>query len=151
MTEWITGHYDLLRALHLIAVIAWMAGLMYLPRLFVYHSLAPVGSERDEVFQVMERRLYRGIMVPSMIVVWALGLVLIVSRGGLDFVVENTWFHVKLAMVVAITGNQMLYGRWLRQFANGQRPLNHVVFRFLNELPFVLMIVAVLMVVLEPR
>ena len=150
MSDWIVAHYDWLRALHIIAVIAWMAGLMYLPRLYVYHSGASVGSELDETLKTMERRLYRGIMVPSMIVVWLLGLVLVVSRGGLDFLSANGWFHVKLAMVVAITGVQGFYGRWLRQFAQGQRPLSHVAFRFINELPFVLMIIAVLMVVLEP-
>lgn len=151
MTDWITGHYELLRALHLIAVIAWMAGLMYLPRLYVYHSTATVGSELDATLKVMERRLYKGIMVPSMIVVWGLGLLLIWARGGLDFLAGQGWLHVKLAMVVLITVVQGFYGRWRRQFESGERPLSHVAFRFINELPFVLMIVAVLMVVFEPQ
>lgn len=151
MTDWITGHYELLRALHLIAVIAWMAGLMYLPRLYVYHSAAAVGSELDSTLKVMERRLYKGIMVPSMIVVWGLGLLLLEARGGLDFVISQGWIHVKLTMVVLITAVQGFYGRWRRQFEAGERPLNHVAFRFINELPFVLMIVAVLMVVFEPQ
>lgn len=151
MTDWITGHYELLRALHLIAVIAWMAGLMYLPRLYVYHSMAAVGSELDSTLKVMERRLYKGIMVPSMIVVWGLGLLLLEARGGLDFIASQGWIHVKLTMVVLITAVQGFYGRWRRQFEAGERPLSHVAFRFINELPFVLMIVAVLMVVFEPR
>lgn len=151
MTDWITGHYELLRALHLIAVIAWMAGLMYLPRLYVYHSTAAVGSELDSTLKVMERRLYKGIMVPSMIVVWGLGLLLLEARGGLEFVASQGWIHVKLAMVVLITAVQGFYGRWRRQFEAGERPLSHVAFRFINELPFVLMIVAVLMVVFEPQ
>jgi putative membrane protein len=82
MSAWITSHYEFIRALHLIAVIAWMAGLMYLPRLFVYHSKAAVGGDLDTTLIVMERRLHRGIMAPSMIVVWALGIMMIMGRGG---------------------------------------------------------------------
>jgi protoporphyrinogen IX oxidase len=149
MSAWVTAHYDLIRALHIIAVIAWMAGLMYLPRLFVYHSSAPAGGELDQTLIIMERRLQRGIMVPSMVVVWALGITLIVSRGGWELL-SHPWMQGKLAMVIGITIIDHLYLRWRKAFERGERPLNHVVFRVLNELPFVLMIVAVLMVVLEP-
>jgi protoporphyrinogen IX oxidase len=149
MSAWVTAHYDLIRALHIIAVIAWMAGLMYLPRLFVYHSSAPVGGELDKTLIIMERRLQRGIMVPSMVVVWALGITLIISRGGWELL-SHPWMQGKLAMVIGITIIDHLYLRWRKAFERGERPLNHVVFRVLNELPFVLMIVAVLMVVLEP-
>lgn len=149
MSQWVGANYELIRALHIIAVIAWMAGLMYLPRLFVYHSSAPIGGELDAKLMIMERRLQRGIMVPSMLVVWALGITLIVGRGGMDLLVLP-WMQVKLAMVTSITVIDHLYMRWRKAFERGERPLNHVVFRFLNELPFVLMIIAVLMVVLEP-
>lgn len=149
MTEWITAHYELLRALHLIAVIAWMAGLMYLPRLYVYHSAAAPGGELDTSLKVMERRLYKGIMNPSSIVVWILGGLLVWGRGGFD-ALSLPWLQVKLLMVSGITLMHHLYGRWLKAFATGHRPLNHVAFRIINELPFVLMIVAVLMVVFEP-
>jgi protoporphyrinogen IX oxidase len=149
MSSWVAGHYEIIRALHLIAVIAWMAGLMYLPRLFVYHSSASLGGELDAKLIVMERRLYRGIMVPSMLVVWALGITLIVGRGGWDLL-ALPWMQVKLAMVIGITAIDHLYMRWRKQFERGERPLNHIVFRVLNELPFVLMIIAVFMVVLEP-
>jgi protoporphyrinogen IX oxidase len=149
MSAWVTAHYDLIRALHIIAVIAWMAGLMYLPRLFVYHSSAPVGGELDQTLIIMERRLQRGIMIPSMVVVWALGITLIISRGGWALL-SHPWMQGKLAMVTGITIIDHLYLRWRKAFERGERPLNHVVFRVLNELPFVLMIVAVLMVVLEP-
>lgn len=149
MSQWVAAHYELIRAFHLIAVIAWMAGLMYLPRLFVYHSSATVGGELDRQLIIMERRLHRGIMVPSMIVVWLLGFTLIAGRGGWD-VLAQPWMQIKLVMVSAITVIDHLYLRWRRAFERGQRPLNHVVFRLLNEVPFVLMIVAVLMVVLEP-
>jgi protoporphyrinogen IX oxidase len=149
MSAWVAAHYELIRALHIIAVIAWMAGLMYLPRLFVYHSSAAAGGELDAKLIIMERRLYRGIMVPSMLVVWTLGISLIVGRGGWDLLAQP-WMQVKLAMVIAITVIDHLYMRWRKAFERGERPLNHVVFRILNELPFVLMIVAVFMVVLEP-
>lgn len=149
MSAWLSSHYDLLRACHIIAVIAWMAGLMYLPRLFVYHSAAPVGGELDQTLIVMERRLHNGIMIPSMLVVWALGLCLIGARGGLGLLAEP-WMAIKLLAVSFITIIDHFYLRWRKQFARGERPLNHVAFRILNELPFVLMIVAVVMVVLEP-
>jgi putative membrane protein len=149
MSAWISAHYEIFRALHIIAVIAWMAGLMYLPRLFVYHSMAPLGGELDRQLIVMEGRLHRGIMIPSMLVVWALGLSLIAGRGGYELLAQ-TWMQIKLAMVITITAVDHLYLRWRKAFARGERPLNHVAFRFLNELPFVLMIIAVFMVVLEP-
>jgi putative membrane protein len=149
MSAWISAHYEIFRALHIIAVIAWMAGLMYLPRLFVYHSMASLGGELDRQLIVMEGRLHRGIMIPAMLVVWALGLSLIAGRGGFELLAQ-TWMQIKLAMVIAITAVDHLYLRWRKAFARGERPLNHVAFRFLNELPFVLMIIAVFMVVLEP-
>jgi protoporphyrinogen IX oxidase len=149
MTQWVAAHYEFIRALHIIAVIAWMAGLMYLPRLFVYHSSAALGGELDAKLIIMERRLYRGIMVPSMLVVWALGITLIVGRGGWELLAQP-WMAIKLAMVGTITLIDHLYMRWRKAFERGERPLNHIVFRVLNELPFVLMIVAVFMVVLEP-
>jgi protoporphyrinogen IX oxidase len=149
MSTWVAAHYEVIRALHLIAVIAWMAGLMYLPRLFVYHSGAIAGGELDQKLIIMERRLHRGIMIPSMVVVWALGITLIIGRGGWDLLAQP-WMAVKLGMVSAITGVDHLYLRWRKAFERGERPLNHVIFRLLNEVPFVLMIIAVFMVVLEP-
>jgi protoporphyrinogen IX oxidase len=149
VSDWIVTHYDWLRALHIIAVVAWMAGLMYLPRLYVYHSSAVAGGELDETLKVMERRLYNGIMNPSSIVVWLLGLSLIIGRGGLEALMLP-WLQVKLLTVAGITVLHLIYGRWLKAFAAGGRPLNHIVFRVVNEAPFVLMIIAVLMVVFEP-
>jgi protoporphyrinogen IX oxidase len=149
MNMWVLTHYEWIRALHIIAVIAWMAGLMYLPRLFVYHSNALPGGELDQKLIIMERRLQRGIMIPSMIVVWVLGITLIIGRGG-GALLSLPWMQIKLAMVIAITIIDHLYLRWRRAFARGERPLNHIAFRLLNELPFVLMIIGVFMVVLEP-
>jgi protoporphyrinogen IX oxidase len=149
MSAWVGAHYEVIRALHLIAVIAWMAGLMYLPRLFVYHSSAIAGGELDQKLVIMERRLHRGIMVPSMVVVWTLGITLAIGRGGWDLLAQP-WMMVKLAMVIGITAVDHLYMRWRKAFERGERPMNHVIFRLLNEVPFVLMIVAVFMVVVEP-
>lgn len=147
--EWFSAHYDVLRAVHIVAVIAWMAGLMYLPRLFVYHSAAPLGSQLDLTLATMERRLLRGIMHPSAIVVWLLGFSLIAARGGTELLAAP-WLHIKLGLVCGISIIHLFYTRWQADFAKGGRPLNHIVFRVLNELPFVLMILAVLAVVLEP-
>jgi protoporphyrinogen IX oxidase len=149
MSAWVGANYEVIRALHIIAVIAWMAGLMYLPRLFVYHSGAVLGGELDQKLIIMERRLHRGIMIPSMIVVWGLGATLIIGRGGWELLAQP-WMAIKLTVVVAITAIDHLYLRWRKAFERGERPLNHVIFRFLNEVPFVLMIIGVFMVVLEP-
>lgn len=150
MSDFFENNYDLLRALHIIAVIAWMAGLMYLPRIFVYHSAIEIGSQTDETLKTMERKLFRFIMEPSMLVVWALGISLIIARGGHIFML-NHWFMIKFLMVSLITIVHFYYGKWQKDFYNGKRPLNHVFYRFINELPFVLMIIGVFMVVLEPR
>lgn len=147
--SWFSEHYQTLRALHIIAVIAWMAGLMYLPRLYVYHSQAGRGGDAEAMLAVMERRLLNGIMHPSLVVVWALGLSLIVARGGWD-ALAWPWLQLKLVLVAGITGIHGLYTVWQRQFAAGLRPLNHVAFRWINEGPFVLMIGVVLLAVLEP-
>lgn len=143
------NYYGWLRALHIIAVIAWMAGLMYLPRLYVYHSKATIGSELDETLKTMEFRLYKYIMNPSSIIVWILGTCLIFGRGG-HSLFSNIWFDIKLLMVILITIIHHIYGIWLKKFKNGERPLNHIVYRVINEVPFVLMMIAVFMVVLEP-
>lgn len=147
--SWFAEHYQTLRALHIIAVIAWMAGMMYLPRLYVYHSTAPLGGELDGTLKVMERRLLKGIMNPAIVVVWALGVSLIVSRGGWDALSWH-WLQAKLVLVAAISGIHGLFAVWRKRFEAGERPLNHVAFRWINEAPFVLMIGVVLLAVLEP-
>lgn len=142
-------NYQIFRAIHIIAVIAWMAGLMYLPRIFVYHSGVEVGTQTDEVLKTMERKLFRFIMDPSMFVVWALGICLIYARGGMDFLL-NHFMWGKLIAVSLISVIHMFYGKWQTDFHNSKRPLNHVFYRIINEMPFLLMIFAVFMVVLEP-
>lgn len=149
MFDFFSKNYEIFRALHLIAVIAWMAGLMYLPRIFVYHSNIEINTQTDETLKTMERKLFRFIMEPSMYVVWVLGISLIIARGGHNFML-NHWFLIKFLCVSLITIIHFFYGKWQLDFFNSKRPLNHVFYRFINELPFLLMIIAIFMVVLEP-
>ena len=139
--------YDWIKALHVISVLAWMAGMMYLPRLFVYHAEARVGSEKSETFKVMERRLYRGITTPAMVATWVFGLAM-VFHGLIDW--SSIWPWVKAASVVALSGIHGFYGRLLRDFANDRNRRPSRFFRMINELPFVLAIVIVIMVIVRP-
>ena len=139
-------HYLWLKALHIIAAIAWMAGMLYLPRIYVYHCGAAAGSDLAETFKVMERRLLRAIINPAMIATWLLGLAL-AWRGDLW---GQPWFHVKLALVLALSGYHGLLARWRRQFANEQNSHGPVFYRMMNEAPTVLMIAIVILAVVEP-
>ena len=134
------------KALHIMAVIAWMAGLFYLPRLFIYHYDKAPGSESSETFKVMEGRLYRFIMNPSMMIAWVFGL--FIAWQGLWF--GAGWLHVKLLAVIVLTVTHVYYGRAVRAFARDERPLTTRHWRLLNEVPALLMIVIVLMAVLKP-
>ena len=135
-----------LKAFHVMAVISWMAGLLYLPRLFVYHADAPAGSPQSETFKVMERRLYRAIMRPAMIVSWVLGLWLAWHVGWF----QAGWFHAKLALVIGLTAAHEMMGRWLKAFAEDRNTRPARFFRFINEVPTLLMIGIVLLVFLKP-
>jgi putative membrane protein len=138
--------YVWIKTLHVIAIIAWMAGLLYLPRLFVYHSDCEAGSAQSDTFKVMERRLYRAIMTPAMIVVWASGLFLAADGGWFT----AGWLHVKLAAVVLLTGAHHFFGANLRAFGRDERPGSARFFRIANEVPTLLMILIVAMVVAKP-
>lgn len=135
-----------IKALHVIAIISWMAGLLYLPRLFVYHAVEPVGSEASERFKVMERRLFRFIMRPAMIVAWVAGLWLAWSSFGF----RGGWLHAKLLFVVLLTIHHEMQGRWLREFADDRRLHPQRFFRIQNEIPTLLMIGIVIFVVVKP-
>lgn len=135
-----------LKAFHVIAVISWMAGLLYLPRLFVYHADVPAGSAESETFKIMERRLYRAIMRPAMIASWFLGLWLAWQAGWL----RSGWFHAKLALVVGLTICHEMMGGWLRAFAEDRNARPARFFRIVNEVPTLLMIGIVLLVILKP-
>lgn len=138
--------YEVLKALHIIAVIAWMAGLLYLPRLFVYHADAERGSAQSETFKVMERRLLRGIMNPAMIAVWLFGG-LLVWKGEWW---SAPWWHAKMLLVVVLTGVHHLYGRWRKDFAADRNTRPARYYKWWNEVPTLLMIGIVFLVVLKP-
>ncbi|MGE0610987.1 MAG: protoporphyrinogen oxidase HemJ [Hyphomicrobiales bacterium] len=141
--------YLWVKAFHIMAVIAWLAGLFYLPRLFVYHAGAKAGSEMSETFKVMERRLLRAIMNPAMIVAWVLGLWLAFGFGVVDMAADG-WFHAKLTLVVLLTGFHMLLARWRRDFERDANARDARFYRMANEVPTLLMAGIVLLVVLRP-
>jgi protoporphyrinogen IX oxidase len=143
------GLYVWLKALHIVAVIAWMAGLLYLPRLFVYHCRAEAGSVMSETFKVMERRLMSVIMTPAMVASWALGLAL-VGMLGVEVFRDSHWLSIKLGLVVMLTALHLMLTRHQRAFARDRNGHSERYFRILNEVPTVLMIVIVVMVVVRP-
>ena len=140
--------YPLIKALHIMAVIAWMAGLFYLPRLFVYHAeRATVGSELDQTFQVMEEKLLRVIMNPAMIVSWALGLCLALTPGIIDW--SFVWPWTKLAGIIGMTWFHMWLAKQRKSFAAGENTLSGRQYRMMNEVPTLLMVLIVLSVVVK--
>jgi protoporphyrinogen IX oxidase len=138
--------YLWVKAVHVIAVISWMAGLLYLPRLFIYHTESGIRTPQAETFKIMERRLYRLIMTPAMIVSWICGLWLAWSV----FQFQGFWLHVKLLGVVALTGTHILFGRAVEAFNRDDitRPARY--WRYMNEIPTLLMILIVIMVIVKP-
>lgn len=136
------------KALHVIAVLAWMAGLMYLPRLFVYHAGVAIGSETSETFKVMERRLYRGITTPAMVATWIFGLWLAFGYGIVDF--SQGWMWLKALLVLALSGIHGFYGRLLRDFATDRNTRQAKFFRAINEIPFVIAVGIVIAVIVKP-
>ena len=135
-----------IKALHVVSVIAWMAGLLYLPRLFVYHCDAEKGSQLSETFKVMERRLLRFIMNPAMVVVWVTGLYLAWVQG----MVNDRWLWAKFALVVALTGYHHALDAWRKDFAEDWNTRNARFYRLMNEVPTLLMIGIVVLVIVKP-
>ena len=148
MFDWLATLYPWTKALHIISVIAWMAGLLYLPRLFVYHCDAAPGSDQSETFKVMERRLLRAIMTPAMVAAWLFGLLLVATPGIADF--ASLWFYVKITAVLLMSGFHDQLARWQRAFAEDRNQASARTFRLANEVPTVLMIIIVIMVVVRP-
>ena len=138
--------YQWLLAFHIIAVIAWMAGMLYLPRLFVYHCEAEPGSKQSETFKVMERRLLNAIINPAMIVSWALGIWLVWQGSWY----ASGWFHAKLVLVLALSAMHGAFVRWVRDFAADKNRHSHKFYRIINEVPTILMVGIVLLVVVKP-
>jgi len=141
-------YYLWIKSAHVMAVIAWMAGMLYLPRLFVYHSRVAPGSEASELFKLMERRLLRGIINPAMIAVWVLGLTLAYLLA-LD-PIANLWFGIKFICVIILSAVHGMLVRYWRAFAADQRPKSENYFRIINEVPALLMVVIVIMVIVKP-
>ena len=141
--------YPWTKSLHVIAVIAWMAGIFYLPRLYVYHCTLVRGSVESERFKVMERRLLKQIMLPAMLATWFFGLLLVLTPGIVAWTPFN-WWHVKLAFVLLMTGFQGAAGKWRRQFLEDRNQKPERYYRIANEVPTVLLVVIVIMVIAKP-
>jgi protoporphyrinogen IX oxidase len=147
MYEWITiTAYPWIKALHVIAVISWMAGMLYLPRLFVYHCEAPIGSPQSETFKLMERRLLRAIINPAMVASWVLGLWLAWEGGFL----KAGWLHGKLVLVLILSGLHGFLTRCVREFAEDRNLRSQRFYRIINEIPTLLMIGIVILVIVKP-
>jgi putative membrane protein len=148
VNAWLTEAYPWIKSLHIVSMVAWMAGLLYLPRLYVYHAMAPVGSDRSETFKIMERRLQRGIMTPAMIATWGFGLVLAGIPGLVDW--RMGWIWVKLALVAALSAFHLMLARWRDAFSVNCNMHSTRFFRIVNELPALVMIAIVVLVVVKP-
>jgi putative membrane protein len=147
MYEWITiTAYPWIKALHVIAVISWMAGMLYLPRLFVYHCEAGVGSKQSETFKVMESRLLKAIINPAMTVTWLAGLYLAWSGHWYT----SGWFHAKLTLVLVLSAVHGFFSRWVKDFAADRNTRSPKFYRIINEIPTVLMIFIVILVIVKP-
>jgi putative membrane protein len=138
--------YLWLKALHIIAVVAWMAGMLYLPRLFVYHAAAKPGFELSETFKTMEYRLLNFIMTPAMIVAWIVGIVLLLQGQWLG----AGWFHAKFAAVLVMTALHGLFSHWVNEFRFDRNRHSQKFYRIVNEIPTGLLIVIVVLAVVKP-
>ncbi|EHY79611.1 membrane protein [Stutzerimonas stutzeri ATCC 14405 = CCUG 16156] len=139
--------YLWLKALHIIAVVCWFAGLFYLPRLFVYHAISEDQPSRER-FKVMERKLYRGIMLPSMIATLVFGLWMLMLNPGLFGM--GGWLHAKLALVLLLVGYHHVCGAQMKRFARDENTHGHVFYRWFNEIPVIFLIAIVIFVVVKP-
>jgi putative membrane protein len=142
--------YELIKALHIMAWTSWMAGLFYLPRLFVYHAeRANAGGETAETFKVMERKLLNLIMTPAMIVTWITGLWLAFGVGIIDWSSDG-WMHVKLLLVVLMTGFHHMLQKWLRVFAADANTRSGRFYRMMNEVPTLIFVIIVILAIVRP-
>ncbi|MBL4802895.1 MAG: protoporphyrinogen oxidase HemJ [Emcibacter sp.] len=146
MIAFLSEYYYWFLSLHIISVISWMAGMFYLPRLFVYHCRLKVGSDASEMFKEMERKLIRMIINPAMMLTWVFGICLAVGQD----VWGDHWFHAKLLLVVIMSGFHGSLSKWRRQFDQDKNTHNEKFFRLVNEIPTVLMIAIVFLVIMKP-
>jgi putative membrane protein len=140
--------YPWILSLHVISLIAWMAAMFYLPRLYVYHCQVPVGSTESERFKVMERRLLKQIMTPAMIATWIFGILLVLTPGIITW--HQGWWYVKLVSVLLLTGFHGAASKWRKDFLNDRNRRPERFYRFANEVPTILMVVIVIMVIVKP-
>lgn len=146
MLKFLSDNVLWIKALHIIAVIAWMAGMLYLPRLFVYHCDAPAGSPQSEMLKVMERRLLRIIINPAMIAAWLFGLTLALLTGAFS----QTWFLLKFTLVLVMSGLHGFFAGTVKRFARDANVRPERFYRIINEIPMLLVIVIVILVVVRP-
>jgi putative membrane protein len=146
--SWLVPIYPWVKALHIVSVIAWMAGLLYLPRLFVYHAAEAPGSATGEIFKIMERRLLRAIMNPAMVASYLFGILLAATPGVVDW--GNLWIYAKLLLVLGLTAAHHEMARWRKAFAEDRNTRPQRFFRIVNEVPTLLMIAIVVLVVVKP-
>lgn len=140
-------YYILIKSLHIISMVAWMAGLFYLPRLYVYHCDAK-SKEMDETFQVMERKLLRYIMNPAMILTWVFGLWMVFLN--IEYLMSAGWFHVKFLLVFILSGFHGMLAKYRKDFAAGTNTKTHKFYRLINEVPTVILVVVVILAVVKP-
>ena len=140
--------YPWMKAFHVISLIAWMAGMFYLPRLYVYHCQVVPGSAESERFKIMERRLLKQIINPAMIATWLFGIILVLTPGVVLW--SQGWWYVKLASVILLSGFHGAMSKWRKDFLNDRNRKSERFYRFANEVPTVLMIIIVIMVIVKP-
>ena len=148
MTSFIVQHYEWVKAFHVIAIISWMAGMLYLPRLYVYHANADKGSELSETLKIMERRLLRLIINPAMICAWVFGAAMIAANPTM--LTAGKWLHVKLGAVILLMVFHAFLSRWRKAFLKDENRHSAAFYRKVNEIPTVLMIEIVIMVIVKP-
>ncbi|AHC74021.1 putative integral membrane protein [Candidatus Endolissoclinum faulkneri L5] len=141
--EW----YSIIKSLHVISVIAWMVGLLYLPRLFVYHADENIDSHTSEKFKIMELRLYRFIMNPAMMATWSFGISLLCMNWSLF---NDKWMHIKFFLIIMLTGIHHIMGYWRKLFWIGKNKHSSLFFRIINEIPTILMVFVIFLVIIKP-
>lgn len=149
ISSFLLAAYPWTKSFHVISLIAWMAGIFYLPRLYVYHCTVPRGSTESERFKIMERRLLKQITTPAMIATWTFGLLLVATPGVVSWWPPN-WWHVKLLAVLLMSGFHGACSKWRRAFLQDQNQKSQRFYRIANEVPTVLMAVAVIMAIAKP-
>jgi putative membrane protein len=146
--EWLAIFYPWTKAFHVISMVAWMAGMFYLPRLFVYHCELQPGSAESERFKVMEYRLLRQIINPAMIATWTFGIMLVLTPGIIDW--SAPWWYVKLTAVLLMSGFHGAMSKWRRMFMEDRNTKSHRYYRIANEVPTLLLVAIVIMVIVRP-